>query len=579
MSYLHTAFEAGLPLQRSGVSDLVGEFRLAQDVLVESTTVAAAPSRSFLERLSDDAFAAVLQHLGSVDQLLCACVCTTLRDVVARSWEDSLLLSADAHRATDQLLLRLTLGRMARGFVRVLDIAGCELLSKAAVTSAAMAQRTIQELNGTGVGPGSWTPEQLLRLIKGLHDLKVLQADCRARGASSPLLRLLANPAVRLRKLVLHRPGRGDAAEAHDLGILAAALKRKPAGGGEAPESFLHDVDLAQSGGGLDGGFEFVARLLSGDECQVRRLALCGTRAPTVEALAALGAALESNRHLEHLSLGCNFISQAGGRALAAAVAAHPTLRSLSLEHNPVQDGGVAALATALCGPGSRLESLSLSFTGAKDGACRAIGSILTTGAPLQLLDLGGNLVSAEGAAALAEALAAPSGCALRVLNLSANSRIGAAGALALSAALPSSRLRELRLAGCGLGSTPCGRIAAAVARSSLETLDLSHNQIGDCGAWDLAWALAEPRTRLVHLLLQSNDIEDDGAAELVGALSGNTALELLDLSGNVRIDPDAEHSAACDRRVKLGFQPGRRKKMAAATSASALSAPTLAAA
>jgi len=131
MSYLHTAFEAGLPLQRSGVSDLVGEFQLVQDVLAESTTVAAAPSRSFLERLSDDAFAAVLQHLGSVDQLLCACVCTTLRDVVARSWEDSLLLSADAHRATDQLLLRLTLGRMARGFVRVLDIAGCELLSKA----------------------------------------------------------------------------------------------------------------------------------------------------------------------------------------------------------------------------------------------------------------------------------------------------------------------------------------------------------------------------------------------------------------------------------------------------------------
>jgi hypothetical protein len=40
------------------------------------------------------------------------------------------------------------------------------------------------------------------RLIPGLHDLKLLNANCRAHGASSPLLRLLANPGVRLRKLV-----------------------------------------------------------------------------------------------------------------------------------------------------------------------------------------------------------------------------------------------------------------------------------------------------------------------------------------------------------------------------------------
>jgi len=258
---------AGLPLQRSGVSDLVGALALVHGPCAAADADAATPS---LDRLSDDAFSAVLSHLGAVDQLMCACVCTALRDVVARSWEDSLHLSHDAHRATDQMLLRMTLGRMARGFVRVLDIAGCKLLTKSAVTAAAMAQRTIQELNGTSVGPGSWTPEQLLRLIKALADLRVLTADCRSHGASFQLLRLLANPAVRLRKLVLHRPERGDDPAARNLERLATALKRKPANGGSAPESFLHDVDLGQSGGGLDGGFEFIARLLSGDECQVR---------------------------------------------------------------------------------------------------------------------------------------------------------------------------------------------------------------------------------------------------------------------------------------------------------------------
>ena len=45
---------------------------------------------------------------------------------------------------------------------------------------------------------------------------------------------------------------------------------------------------------------------------QVRRLALCGSRSAPPEALAALGAALETNRHLEHLALGSNFISQVG---------------------------------------------------------------------------------------------------------------------------------------------------------------------------------------------------------------------------------------------------------------------------
>ena len=231
----------------------------------------------------------------------------------------------------------------------------------------------------------------------------------------------------------------------------------------------------------------------------MQKLALSGVRSASVEALAALGAALDGNRHLEQLSLGCNFISAEGCRALAAAVASHPALRSLSLEHNPIQDSGAAALSAALCGRGSRLTSLSLPFTGAKDGACRALADALAAGAPLASLDLGGNLVTAGGAAALAAALADPSGCALRSLNLAANYRLGPEGALSLAAALPSSGLAELHLAGCAVGAGPVGRIAAAVARSSLRLLDLSHNQIGDRGAWDLAWTIAEPHAQLVR--------------------------------------------------------------------------------
>ena len=223
---------AALALRRSGLSGGLDLLNIQPEEPPPTVAPAAAPADSWstttLETLPEDALASVLAQLGSsVDQLVVACVSSSLCDAVSRSWaRDALLLSSDPHLATDQLLLQLTLGRLARGLVRELDIAGCDLLTKSAVTRAAMAQRTIQRLNGTNVGVGSWTPEQLLRVIAALDDLRVLTADCRSLGASSPLLRLLAHPAVRLRKLVLHKPESGAALEpaADDLVSLTAAL-------------------------------------------------------------------------------------------------------------------------------------------------------------------------------------------------------------------------------------------------------------------------------------------------------------------------------------------------------------------
>ena len=65
---------------------------------------------------------------------------------------------------------------------------------------------------------------------------------------------------------------------------------------------------------------------------------------------------------------------------------------------------------------------------------------------------------------------------------------------------------------------------------------------------------LPPPPPHQTTLILKSDDIEDDGAAELLAALAHNTVLEVLDLSGN-RIDPSGEHGASQDRRVTLGFQ------------------------
>lgn len=288
----------------------------------------------------------------------------------------------------------------------------------------------------------------------------------------------------------------------------------------------------------------------------MRRLALSGAP-PRAAAVEQFAHALGSNSALEALELGCNFLGERDARTIATGLQMHPTLRTLSLEHNPLQDGGVAAICDALTSA-SQLTHLYLPFTGAADGACASLSRALLRGVPISHCDLGGNLLSAEGAAYLAAALVAPQGCALLSLSLSANSRLGAAGALELSAALPSSQLAELQLAGCAIGAAPCGRIGASLGRAaSLKALDLSSNEIGDMGAWDLAWALSEEGTRLERLSLARNEIEDDGAAELCTAIEERSGpLRFLDLNGNridalvARLEDLAGHCA-----VRIGFQ------------------------
>ena len=95
---------------------------------------------------------------------------------------------------------------------------------------------------------------------------------------------------------------------------------------------------------------------------------------------------------------------------------------------------------------------------------------------------------------------------------------MGAAGAIALSSAIPASGLLVLNLEGCGVGKAPCGRLASAVADSRLQELNLSSNEIGDQGAWELAWRLSECVT-LRTLRLAVNEIEEDGASELLSGM------------------------------------------------------------
>ena len=482
----------------------------------------------------------ILPHLSHIDKQNLQKTSQTLKNLIQQTREHCLDLKFDT-RANDKLLLHTL--KTNKHFDKI-DVTHCPNVTKHAIQTSSYLNSCISEIHSIAAGHSSWTPEQLLRCMRPLNKLSILSADCRANGSTLELLRVITHPAVRLRKLVLHRSKTGRTNDV-PLSTIATALKRKA--------EWLHDVD-ATSGGHAD-IIDFISCLLSGRKCQVRNVALSGVGPRPLSDMALLASSLKSNERLESLSLGNNFFNHEGCLALSSAIGIHPSLCTLALEHNPIGDKGVAALCDAIEATSS-LRHVSLSFVGAGQHTCEALTHAIERGVKLQTVDLGGNLISPDGAETLAQCLTHEN-CSLRSLNLSANHRLGSGGALALISALTiqSCPLENLALAGCGVGPSPCGRIGVALSRAPrLLKLDLSYNQLGDFGAWDLAWSLAESTTRLSTLLLRSNDIEDDGAAELCTMLRQNSSITFLDLSGN-QLDCASEKFFESDSRIYVGFQ------------------------
>jgi serine/threonine protein kinase/Ran GTPase-activating protein (RanGAP) involved in mRNA processing and transport len=101
------------------------------------------------------------------------------------------------------------------------------------------------------------------------------------------------------------------------------------------------------------------------------------------------------------------------------------------------------------------------------------------------------------------------------------------ADALAANTAITS-----LNLEHNNLGDDGAAAIAGAIKYTLITTVNLSHNKIGPSGAGFLADALLE-NTAITALNLASNSIGPNGASYLAEALKVNTAVTTLDLSDN----------------------------------------------
>lgn len=234
------------------------------------------------------------------------------------------------------------------------------------------------------------------------------------------------------------------------------------------------------------------------------------------EAIAA-NAALAT---ITHLSLADNLLGPAAADALARSphLAA---LRSLDLSHNRLgSDGAAHVAASPMLGRLARL-NLAENGIGARGAVALAAGVVHPA-----WLDLSGNDLQAEGAAALA---GAPWASALRHLALRDNA-IGSDGLGALAVSRTLCGLRGLDLAGNGIGPGGAAALALAPNHPDLHELDLGRNALGLEG---LHLLIASSRFSVLESLgLASNDIGAPGAMALASAPMARR-LKYLDLSDN----------------------------------------------
>ena len=164
--------------------------------------------------------------------------------------------------------------------------------------------------------------------------------------------------------------------------------------------------------------------------------------------------------------------------------------------------------------------------------------------------------------------------CVLRAIDLSGNP-LGDEGAAAFARGLPASSIAKLSLGCASIGDRGAAALASALySTDSLRALHLPHNPIGDPGANALAVALA------VHASLRTLDLNhaavaDEGAVALVRALQDNCSLRTLCLEQN-NISADGGHSLLRELRRSVGCPGAEARELTLHAGGNSLSFGTL---
>jgi Ran GTPase-activating protein (RanGAP) involved in mRNA processing and transport len=210
--------------------------------------------------------------------------------------------------------------------------------------------------------------------------------------------------------------------------------------------------------------------------------------------------ALENNRTVKSLMLGTDGIGDQGAKELAQLVATNDSLEVLYLGCNGITDEGVRSLSHGLAS-NSTIQGLWLKRNPIGPAGCRHVASLLKTNRSIRVLDLVHTGIDLDALQELCEVLADPA-CNVSRLYLGGN-QFGAQHARHLSVLME----RQPRL----------------------NVLMLNVNQLGDDGCIEIAEGLFKNQT-LNELGLASNGIHAPGMIRLTESLLGHPAIARLDL-------------------------------------------------
>jgi len=307
-------------------------------------------------------------------------------------------------------------------------------------------------------------------------------------------------------------------------------------------------------------------------------------------------AVLGGVQELSYLQLGWGV---AEVRVLAQALPMCAELRSLDLRGNSLAHGGAAALAGALAIGAPNLTALSLRDCKMGATEMEAIATVLRAKGSLMKVDIGSNNIGrtaaleligilkqkkmvsvglagcnlgSEGAATVADYVRGSA--SLTELDLRDNN-LRAEGAKALAMALAPAIAGSASLTSCDVRSNAisgkgASQLAAAVLNNtklekfnelpikemradSLTTLNMTHKHIGVEGALVVA-GLVPLMGSVTKLDLRNNKLQAEGAKALAPAIAGSSSLTKLNVMGNM-LGADSKAALQDAVRNKEGFK------------------------